>query len=124
MIITHHHVMNAHSGPQFTQRAVRNEFWILGGKRIISSTIHKCTHRQCVANRAKPVIQDAPPLPKERFDSEVFTRVSADAFGPFQMKVENVCHFKSTCSKCQNKNLKKSLTKKKIKRVARQRNVG
>ena len=109
MIITHHHVTNAHSGPQFTQRAVRNEFWISGGKKMITSIIHKCTHRQCVANRAKAVIQDAPPLPKERFDSEVFTHVSADALGPFQMKVENVCHFKSTCSKCQKQKSKEEL---------------
>ena len=56
-----------------------------------------------------PVIQDAPPLPKERFDSEVFTHISADALWPFQMKTENVCALKSNCTKCQKEKSKAEL---------------
>ena len=82
---------------------------IIGGKRVIASTIHKCPHRQCVANRAWPEIQDAHPLLKEGFDSEVFTYISSDTLGSFQMKTESVCTFKSNCVKCKMEKSKAEL---------------
>ena len=100
LIIMKHHIINAHAGPQATHRSVRSKYWIMGGKRKVAEVIRTCKQRHCVKQKAKPVIQDAPPLPIQRFETEVFSCISADGMGPFEIKVENVCHFKATCEKC------------------------
>ena len=100
LIIMNIHIDNAHAYPQYTHRMVRNKYWILGGKRYVTSVIRTCKYRKCVMNRATPIVQDAPPLPKQRFETEVFSCISADGLGPFKIKVESVCNFKSNCIKC------------------------
>ena len=100
LVIMKQHTTNAHAGPQATHRSVRTQYWIVGGKRKVASVIRTCMQRHCIKQRAKAIIQDAPPLPKQRFEAEVFTCISADGMGPFEIKVENVCHFKAACNKC------------------------
>ena len=100
LVIMKQHTTNAHAGPQATHRSVRTRYWIMGGKRKVASVIRTCKQRHCIKQRAKAIIQDAPPLPKQRFEAEVFTCISADGMGPFEIKVENVCHFKAACNKC------------------------
>ena len=66
------HIENAHAYPQFTHRMVRNNYWILEGKRYVTSVVKTCKYRKCVMNRATPIVQDAPPLPKQRFETGYF----------------------------------------------------
>ena len=43
LLVWHHHEAVRHQGRQFTEGAVRAAgFWIVGGKRLISSVLHKC----------------------------------------------------------------------------------
>ena len=88
LLIMDSHVRQIHAGPEQAKRMVRNKFWIIGGKRVISTVINKCLHRPCVLKRLKPVIQTAPPLPPERIGdyNSVWQYTSLDACGPFHLK--------------------------------------
>ena len=61
LIILNSHEKQHHAGPEQTKRLVRNIYWILDGKRAISSILSKCPHQECVSKRLKPIIQ-APPF--------------------------------------------------------------
>ena len=100
LLIIKQHTTIAHTGPQATHRSIRTKYWVVGGKKKVATVIRTCKQRHCVKQKAKPIIQDAPLLPKQRFEAEVFTCVSADGMGPFEIKVENVCNFKAACNKC------------------------
>ena len=47
LIIWQCHVRLLHSGPEQTKREARNRYWLLGGKRYISTVIHGCNHKKC-----------------------------------------------------------------------------
>ena len=97
------HEKQHHAGPEQTKRLVRNTYWILGGKRAISSILSKCPHQECVSKRLKPVIQAPPSLPAERLANSCFEYISIDACGPFEMKLCGVCNYSAICSKCNKK---------------------
>lgn len=43
LIVTHYHEQVAHQGRHITEGAIRGAgYWIIGGKRLVSSVIHKC----------------------------------------------------------------------------------
>ena len=100
LIIMDSHARQLHGGPEIVKRAIRNRFWITGGKRAITSVLNKCHHKQCVLRRVKPIIQASPPLPIERMGSDCYENISLDACGPFYIKLCGVCNFSATCKKC------------------------
>ena len=63
LLIMKQHTINAHAGPQATHRNVRTKYWVVGGKKKVATVIRSCKQRHCVKQKAKPIIQDAPPLP-------------------------------------------------------------
>lgn len=47
LIVRHHHQKVKHQGRHLTEGAIRaSGLWLVGGKRLISSIIHKCVHLQ------------------------------------------------------------------------------
>ena len=92
LVIMDAHVTQLHAGPEQTKRMVRNHFWTIGGKRSISKVIKNCHHKECTSRRMKPVLQQPPPLPKERLGNDCFRYISIDASGPYQMKKCGECN--------------------------------
>ncbi|XP_073769028.1 uncharacterized protein [Danio rerio] len=85
LIIRHHHERVQHQGRHFTEGAVRAAgFWIIGGKRRVSSIIHQCV--TCRRLRAPLSIQKMANLPAERLSADPpFTNVGLDVFGPWNV---------------------------------------
>ncbi|XP_068227672.1 uncharacterized protein [Palaemon carinicauda] len=83
LLVRHYHGKVRHQGRHFTDGAVRSVgFWIVGGKRLISSFIHKCV--TCHKLRGKTECQIMSDLPEDRLEpSPPFTNVGVDAFGPW-----------------------------------------
>ncbi|XP_050419153.2 uncharacterized protein LOC126832434 [Patella vulgata] len=85
LIIRHHHELVQHQGRHFTEGAVRAAgFWIVGGKRLISSIIFKCV--KCRKLRGKQEFQKMSDLPGNRLKpAPPFTYVGVDTFGPWSV---------------------------------------
>lgn len=83
LLIRHHHKQVHHQGRHFTEGAVRAAgFWIVGGKRSVSKTIHYCVI--CRKLRGPMQIQKMADLPEDRLSMEPpFTNVGLDVFGPW-----------------------------------------
>ncbi|XP_060066109.1 uncharacterized protein LOC132546414 [Ylistrum balloti] len=85
LIVRRCHVKVQHQGRHLTEGSVRSSgYWILGGKRLISSCIHECV--TCRRLRGKLGTQKMADLPVARITpSAPFTYVGVDAFGPWQV---------------------------------------
>ena len=83
LLARHYHILVKHQGRHLTEGAVRSAgFWITGGKRLISSVIHKCV--KCRKLRGRYETQKMADLPSVRLEpSPPFTAVGVDAFGPW-----------------------------------------
>ena len=93
LLINDCHLSGHHSGPEFTRRTLRNRYWIVGGKKVIQSILHKCLHKECRPLIA--VIQNIPPLPAERLNTaKVFEMISLDGIGPFKIRRCGICQRK------------------------------
>ena len=103
LIIWDTHERLLHSGPAQTKRDTRARFWVLGGKRYVSSVIHGCNHKKCLARRLSPVIQPQPDLPIQRLENCCYKFVSLDGMGPFLMKKCEICNFSAACETCNKK---------------------
>ncbi|XP_056016958.1 uncharacterized protein LOC130053620 [Ostrea edulis] len=85
LIIRHYHDLMKHQGRHYTEGAVRAAgFWIIGGKRQVSSIIFHCVTcrklRRCVEHQ---IMAD---LPKDRLTpGPPFSSVGVDTFGPMQI---------------------------------------
>ena len=94
LLIIEAHLKLCHGGPEVVRRRLRNLYWILGGKKAISSILHKCPHKKCAGSRLKPIIQNPPPLPAERMNtSNVFEFISLDGVGPFEILMFGICEY-------------------------------
>ncbi|CAM4510486.1 unnamed protein product [Leuciscus chuanchicus] len=85
LFIRHHHTQVKHQGRHLTEGAVRAAgLWILGGKRLINSTLHKCvTCRRLRGRMQEQLMADLPP---ECLKScPPFTYVGLDVFGPWHI---------------------------------------
>ncbi|XP_049573428.1 uncharacterized protein [Syngnathus scovelli] len=82
LLVRHHHEETKHQG-LFTEGAVWGAgFWIIGGKRRVSSLIHGCV--TCRKLRGTPQTQKMADLPAHRLSTEPpFTKVGIDVFGPW-----------------------------------------
>ena len=82
LLVRHHHAQVKHQGRHLTEGAVRAAgLWLLGGKRLINSVLHKCI--TCRKLRGKMQEQRMANLPPERLQTcPPFTYVGLDVFGP------------------------------------------
>lgn len=85
LLVRHFHSLAKHQGRHITSGTIRNAgFWIIGGKRLISSVIHKCV--KCRKLRGQMEHQKMADLPPERVEpSPPFTYVGLDTFGPWEV---------------------------------------
>ena len=83
LLVRHHHTQVKHQGRHLTEGAVRAAgLWLLGGKRLINSVLHKCI--TCRKLRGKMQEQRMANLPPERLQTcPPFTYVGLDVFGPW-----------------------------------------
>ncbi|XP_061170289.1 uncharacterized protein LOC133179584 [Saccostrea echinata] len=82
LIIRHYHSKIHHQGRQMTEGAIRSfGYWIVNGKRMISSEIHHCV--ACRKLRGKIGWVQMVDLPEDRLqEAPPFTFVGLDVFGP------------------------------------------
>lgn len=86
LIVRKLHEEVRHQGRHITESHIRSSgFWIIGGKRLISSVIHKCV--TCRKLRKKPEHQKMSDLPEDRLISgqPPFSSVGVDIFGPWNI---------------------------------------
>lgn len=85
LLIRHFHEQVKHQGRLFTEGALRTAgYWILGGKRMISSFIHTCV--TCRKLRRGLETQMMADLPEDRITpGPAFTSVGIDVFGPWEV---------------------------------------
>ncbi|XP_026036546.1 uncharacterized protein LOC113029762 [Astatotilapia calliptera] len=87
LMIRHFHAQVCHQGRHFTEGAIRAAgFWIVGGKRAVSSVIFNCVI--CRRLRGKQQEQIMSDLPEDRMCTDPpFTCVGLDVFGPWPVTV-------------------------------------
>lgn len=85
LLVNHYHMKVEHQGRQFTEGAIRAAgLWIVAGKRLISSVLHRCV--TCRKLRGRLEVQKMADLPPERLSSSApFTYVGLDVFGPWEV---------------------------------------
>ncbi|XP_069104772.1 uncharacterized protein [Argopecten irradians] len=85
LIVRHYHEQMKHQGRHLTEGSIRSAgFWIVGGKRLLSSIIHKCV--TCRKFRGKEGNQIMSDLPKDRVvPGPPFSSVGVDVFGPWNV---------------------------------------
>ena len=85
LLIRHHHSLVKHQGRHLTEGAVRAAgYWVIGGKRVISSILHKCV--KCRKLRGKYEVQKMADLPLDRLQrGPPFSSVGVDTFGPWSI---------------------------------------
>ncbi|KAK3096683.1 hypothetical protein FSP39_002345 [Pinctada imbricata] len=83
LICRHYHAKVYHQGRTLTEGSIRNAgYWLIGGKRIVSSSIYKCV--RCRRLRGRQTDQRMADLPFERLDpAPPFTYIGIDVFGPW-----------------------------------------
>lgn len=83
LLARHYHQEVKHQGRTFTEGAIRMAgYWIVGGKRLVSSMIRKCV--KCLKLRGREESQKMSDLPESRLDpAPPFTYVGVDVFGPW-----------------------------------------
>ncbi|XP_037617248.1 uncharacterized protein LOC119483204 [Sebastes umbrosus] len=85
LLTRHHHEQVKHQGRHLTEGAIRAAgLWLLGGKTLINSVIHKCV--TCRKLRGKLAEQRMADLPPERLETcPPFTYVGLNVFGPWSV---------------------------------------
>lgn len=85
LIISDAHQKTLHGGVQATLAYTRKKFWIINGKRSISSTVNKCT--RCRRFLAQVAQQQMGQLPESRVTpSPPFDHTGIDYAGPIQIR--------------------------------------
>ncbi|XP_059837241.1 uncharacterized protein LOC132400293 [Hypanus sabinus] len=85
LLARHYHEQVKHQGRHLTEGAIRAAgLWILGGKSLINSVLHKCV--TCRKLRGRLEVQRMADLPPERLEAcPPFTNVGLDVFGPWSI---------------------------------------
>ena len=85
LIIKEKHEELNHAGVEITLNSLRENYWILGGRKSIKSVIKECVI--CRRYNAQPVQEAPPPLPMNRVrDAAVFEIIGVDFTGPVYLK--------------------------------------
>ena len=86
LLIQEEHKRSGHSGPNHVLYQLRQQFWVVGGKKTVKSAVSVC--RKCREENARPLQQEMSPLPEERVKASYpFQFVGIDYFGPFLCKI-------------------------------------
>lgn len=84
-LIYHRHLQLYHGGIHVTTQLMRDRFWIVGGRNVIRSVIHRCI--ECFRQRKLSANQQMVPLvPSRVTTARPFSHVSLDYCGPFEVK--------------------------------------
>lgn len=85
LLVRYHHERVEHQGRHFTEGAIRaSGLWMVGGRRLISSCIHRCV--TCKKLRGSMEQQQMSDLPSERLQVDPpFSYVGLDVFGPWEV---------------------------------------
>ncbi|XP_030209647.1 uncharacterized protein LOC115541880 [Gadus morhua] len=85
LLVRQYHEDVKHQGRHLTEGALRAAgFWVIGGKGLIASVLHKCV--VCRRLRRRTEVQLMADLPQERLHTcPPFTYVGVDVFGPWQV---------------------------------------
>ena len=84
-LITERHLLASHAGTQFVLNNLRQQFWILRGRKTVRGVLTKCV--RCRRFTAKSVDTPAPPLPEDRVrDALIFEVTGVDVAGPMYLK--------------------------------------
>lgn len=90
LLIQDRHLSLLHSGLNCLMMNLREQFWILNGKKAIRKVISKCI--RCKRHSARPFETISVPLPENRVrDAMVFEVVGVDLTGPLMLKEETKC---------------------------------
>ena len=86
LIIQHYHEMAGHSSREHVLALLRQRFWIVKCRRIISLVLNKCRH--CRKRYSPPGAQMMSQLPQDRVtpDYPPFSFVGIDYFGPLSVQ--------------------------------------
>ncbi|XP_021947059.1 uncharacterized protein LOC110845007 [Folsomia candida] len=84
-LIEYVHHAHCHAGAQFVLGKLREKYWIVQGRRAVSSVIHKCV--TCRRHSMKAMLCEPAPLPVSRIDtSYAFQTTGVDLAGPIILK--------------------------------------
>lgn len=84
LIIRHTHLICLHGGLQVTLRVLRQQYWVIGGRNLVKSHIHRCI--RCVRERANTASQIMSDLPKLRVTpARPFLHCGVDYAGPLHV---------------------------------------
>jgi hypothetical protein len=87
MLIRQKHLQLSHAGVLTVLCEIRQQFWILRGRKTIRKVIRKCT--SCLRYNSKHVETSPTPLPEDRVrDALVFEVTGVDLAGPLYLKNE------------------------------------
>lgn len=86
LIIEHNHLITLHGGCQLTLNQIRQQHWIVHGKRVVSNFIRKCI--KCFKNKPPSTTQLMGDLPSARVrPSRPFSSTGVDYAGPIDFRV-------------------------------------
>ncbi|XP_043478769.1 uncharacterized protein LOC122509074 [Leptopilina heterotoma] len=89
------HLRSLHGGPQMTLFLLRQNFWIIKGRNLVRSIVHKCL--TCARHQATLQSQLMANLPSCRVTpSNPFTHCGLDYAGPISVKLNKGRGYKST----------------------------
>ena len=84
-LIEEQHLLNKHTGTLTLLTLLRSQYWILKGRKTITTVLRKCV--TCARNRVKHLNAPIPPLPKDRTAlSHTFQVTGIDLAGPLLSK--------------------------------------
>ncbi|GBM85858.1 hypothetical protein AVEN_192596-1 [Araneus ventricosus] len=110
--IMEEHKLKGHIGVSHVLNSLRERFWILAGRRVVSSVLKTCI--TCKRYSSKNVNLPAPPLPGDRVkDASVFQITGIDYAGPILLREYQkpwICLFTCAVYLCVHLELVTSLT--------------
>ena len=85
LIVTYYHNMCGHSGREHTLALIRQRFWLVKGRSVVSRVIRQCI--DCRKHTATPGHQQMADLPVHRVrpDLPPFSYVGIDFVGPYMV---------------------------------------
>ncbi|KAL1448249.1 hypothetical protein WDU94_001887 [Cyamophila willieti] len=89
-LVEYVHNSNSHAGTQILMSILRQQYWILGGRRAIRSVVKSCV--KCKRFTAKRLEVHPTPLPQNRVrDAKLFEVLGVDLAGPLFIRGDEGC---------------------------------